>query len=118
MTRVQTSEWDTPTRSRVRMMRHLGRPAWEIKRRTGVPERSQRLIAKTGTDRRLGEQRPGRPKTITDTQVDTWIHELIGRYSVRALDWHLLIKRWNLEVTPRTLARRFRDRGFYKCRVC
>jgi transposase len=117
MVRVR-SEWDTPTRSRVRLMRDLGRPAWEIKRRTGVPERTQRLIGISGTDRRLGKQRTGRKKVIADSQIDTMIQDLIGRYTIRTLDWHQLIKKYDLEVSPRTLARRFRDRGFYKCRAC
>jgi hypothetical protein len=117
MTRVR-SKWDIPTRSRVRIMRDLGRPAYEIQRKTGVPKRTQRYIAQASTDRRTGKYRAGFQKKITNAQIDSWIQDLTGHYHIRSLDWRLLIRRWDIDVSPRTIARRFRERGLRKCRAC
>ena len=91
-------EWDTPHRARVKQLRVDNYGAIQIRELTGVPERTQRNIAKETSDRRTGKQRSGRPPKIDQDTIHKMIKAIEGHYSRHTWKWEELKMEWDLPV--------------------
>lgn len=112
-------EWPTPTRSRVITLAndaHIGPHA--ISSLTGVPESSVRNIVESGSARRPGRDRPGRPSILSPERVDEVIQFLGHDFNRRKLSWKALISECKLDCSPTTLKRALAERGYHKCVAC
>jgi transposase len=105
-----------PARVRVLQLREEGCTAVQIRAKTGIPERTQRVIASTGI-RRPGAKRPGRPHKISGDILDSIIKSLAGNYKIRKLDYQAQIKRNDLHVCVSTLRNALHECGLRKYRA-
>jgi hypothetical protein len=62
--------------------------------------------------------RIGKPKKLTDTQVDVIIEYCSENYEQRCLDYDHLVLELKLDVTASILQQRLRQQGYFRCTVC
>jgi transposase len=62
--------------------------------------------------------RTGRPQTLTDARVDEIIEYLSETCDNRCLDWTHLRDELKRPCTPEHLARRLKQRGYFRCVAC
>ena len=67
---------------------------------------------------RIHATRTGRPPQLTDTRVDEIILYLSETWANRCLDWTHLRDELKLPCTPEHLARRLKQRGYFRCVAC
>ena len=60
----------------------------------------------------------GRPQILTNTRVDEVIEYLSDTWENRCLDWTHLRDELKLPCTPEHLARRLKQRGYFRCVIC
>ena len=65
---------------------------------------------------RLNQQ--GKPFLLNDTTVNSIIEYLSDSYHNRTLDWVHLVDELSLECSTKTLERRLKQRGYFRCIVC
>jgi transposase len=70
------------------------------------------------TIKRKRPNRVGKPKKLSDTQVDAIIEYCSKNYEQRCLDYQHLVLELKLDVTASTLQRRLHQRGYFRCVVC
>jgi transposase len=83
----------------------LGRTTIEKVLRYDAPERSR--ITRTG-----------RPSLLSDTQVNEIIEYASEKWEHRVLNFTLLHDELNLECTVKTLERKLKQRGYFRCIAC
>lgn len=76
------SEWTTSTRARVKQLRKSGYSALDVRKETGVPQRTQSTWLKAHV-RRPGSERFGRPSKLDNDTVQKMIKALKGHYKLR-----------------------------------
>ena len=76
------SEWITPSRVRVKQLKKLGYSGQDIRKETGVPERTQYRWLK-GPTRRSEADRPDRFNYLNDQDVKKMIKALKDHYDRR-----------------------------------
>ncbi len=115
----ENGEWPTPTRSRVITLAYDAAISINaISGITGVPKSSVRDIVNSGSVRRPGHDRPGRPPVLSPEQVDNVIDYLGHNFEHRKLSWRGLVSECNLDCSPYTLKAHLAERGFHKCVAC
>ena len=62
--------------------------------------------------------RIGRPQILTNARVDEIIEYLSESWDNRCLDWTHLRDELKLPCTPEHLARRLKQRGYFRCVAC
>jgi hypothetical protein len=62
--------------------------------------------------------RTGRPSLLTDTQVDQIIEYASESWDHRVLDFHLLHAELKPECSVKTLEKRLKQRGYFRCVAC
>ena len=62
--------------------------------------------------------RVGKPKKLSDAQVDAIIKYCSENYDQRCLDYNHLVLELKLDITFSTLQRRLHQRGYYRCVAC
>jgi hypothetical protein len=62
--------------------------------------------------------RTGRPYLLNDAQVDQIIEYLSDSWEHRVLNYGLLHDELKLECSVKTLERRLKQRGYYRCTAC
>ena len=67
---------------------------------------------------RVWPTRTGRPQILTNTRVDEVIEYLSDTWENRCLDWTHLRDELKLPCTPEHLARRLKQRGYFRCVTC
>jgi transposase len=68
--------------------------------------------------KRKRPSRAGRPKKLSDAQVDIIIEYCSENYATRCLDYDHLVLELKLEVIASTLQKRLHQRGYFRCVAC
>ena len=76
-----------------------------------------RILAYEAPERKR-PNRVGKPKTLSDAQVDVIIEYCSENYEQRCLDYNHLVLELKLKVIASTLQRRLHQRGYYRCVAC
>ena len=112
-------EWDTPKKARAKFLLEKGygpgAAAQELERMYGKsPSHSQiSRWSKQVTDRRTGTQQSGRPRAISDEQMQAMIASLEGHYSQRTKDIRDIAKEFGVKASQRTLERAWAAAGYH-----
>ena len=67
---------------------------------------------------RARPSRKGKPFLLDDTAVNSIIEYLSDSYHNRTLDWAYLVGELSLECSAKTLERRLKQRGYFRCVAC
>ncbi len=115
----EKEEWLTLQRARVLTLANdCNLKPFTIHKITKIPESIVQDILKSGSARRPGRDRPGRPPALNDQQVDDVISYLDHNFQHRIMPWMTLGNQGGLDVHPCTLRRALANRGHYKCIAC
>ncbi len=76
-------EWNTPSRVRIKQLRLEGNSTSDICCKTWVPKSSQYTFYKSGSSRRSGKTRSGRPTKLGQDTIEKMIKALKGHYNHR-----------------------------------
>ncbi len=94
------SEWDTPTKNRVRALIHEAK--WsqrQVAKELGIPRTTVKRLARDDEPRRAGKARPGRPHLLSASEIDRVIERIKENgWPTRTLAWDKLGKECNLTV--------------------
>lgn len=110
-------EWDTPTRQRVLTLREAGVSRTTIRKRTTVPERTQRLFEQYGP-RRPGKNRPGAPKILSQMCLRTIIRFISKSFEARQSTWQQLANDYGGGCSGQTVKTALNSLGYRKCKAC
>lgn len=113
------TEWDTPTRQRVIVLRNeLKKTHSEIKELTGVPTPTIRRIVKAGEPRHNQNARSGRPTKLSARDVRRLVRAVTSSRDGRKASYMKLAKDLEIQASESTIRRALRKAGFRRCVAC
>ncbi len=111
------SEWTTPIRARVKQLRKSGFSGLDVRKETGVLQRTQLTWLKAPV-RRPGAERSGRPIKLDEDTVKKMVKHMEGHYDRRIWSWQDCVTEFQLNCCSTTVKNHFNQAGYYKCRCC
>ena len=116
-------KWDTPTKNKALGQLDAGKSYKDVRRRYGVPERTQRRWKKEGFDRRARRSHApnmGALHKIGEAKLKRMIeHVKEGNYLNKIWSWEDLRLKYCPEVKDKeTVKNAFNKRGYFKCKAC
>jgi transposase len=93
-------------------------PKLQLQARYNLGDTTIDQILAYDTPSRKRPTRVGRPKKLSDAQVDVIIEYLSENYEHHYLDYNHLVLELKLNVTATTLQQRLHQRGYFRCVAC
>ena len=113
--------YEIPTKHKeaIRQLHWFGKvPKLQLQERYKLGDTTIDRILAYEVPERKRPNRVGKPKKLSDTQVDAIIEYCSENYEQRCLDYQHLVLELKLDVTASTLQRRLHQRGYFRCVAC
>ena len=111
-------ELETPTRIRVIERLRNGLSYRKVAASLNISATTVHRIAHNPTSRRLGKNRPGRQKILSDSDIRYLIQTTTKNWDSRSFSWENLAKDCGLQCSWTTVRRAMNQAGYHRCRRC
>ena len=116
--RAPKSNWDTPTRAKVRLLYKLGNGYDAIRNQTGMPKSTIRNIIKSHSSRRTRKGKSYKRKLISTRELRRVLRYIAQSWETRRASYARLKAECHINASTTTLRRALRAAGYRRCVAC
>ena len=114
------TEWDTPTRAKIRSLRAAGKSYREIRKLTDnkLSRSTIQKIIKASSSRRSRKNKTYKPKLLNARDLRRIQRYVETSWETRVASWAAIKRDLNLNVSASTIRRALKTLGYRRCIAC